>query len=957
MLVNNPLSSAMSRPLPPSGNSNLSLGGRPQLDHILSRDKKSLNYSSRKAGRQIATTASLPPGNQTKPTQDTTIGGIGVGNSRRTSASKIPRIQSDRIRNEAGNKPIGTSTNLHFSKRISGANTNETRTNANTSSTIPTLRSTQALRERQKARLESLQNKQRNNNQTKELQSRKSSSTRANKKTASSSSPVRDTLATHIYGYNRSGVSSSNQSATYGYSGSTGRTNAPEVSENQYHVPPRQPEYQRSQSEGTGYQRKARNNNEQTTIGRDKALESLKRRLSLRNRSGSKTNNTVNRRTSTNGTTKSLRNRLSSTMNDIDDALSKTAPTKTTLPRTAPEGHGRERDQVMSSSFTNRTKSISKATGQVMPASSGTVTSRMTSQRRTTAELRLKQLERELQNISLQEKKAKAKANKEESTISTKPRRSRSTNQEDVFTSKREKGSSKRSSKGSSSRSGTSSSSLSVFRNRQRKVDRTTTTGSSGVLNSREDYAYGEDGIDDNDADQNEDRIISPYDRHRSSPGKSRGSPGMSRHLTNGSTTTPRTSGKPRGLCGLQNLGNTCFMNSILQCMSNTALLREFFLSNSYKNDINVRNKAAKGHLAKAFGNLLHRMWTDRPDNENSSSSYASPYGGSSSSYLGKRSFSERPVQVKKVVSRYASRFIGYSQHDAHEFLRYLVDGLHEDLNKITNQPSYEEIKDIDNEAELERCNRWWRHYCARNDSSIKDIFCGQLRSQVTCTQCGHVSYSYDPFFDLSVPLRPKKNRDGELGDTSAKGMTKSSSRSRLFKFGRSRQSSGSSLSSRLRGDGGRGRGQPRSVLDCIHEFAATEVIADQYKCIKCKEITTVRREISIVRCPKVLVLHIKRFGGMSLRKKLTDKLQIHEEIDIGGVCSTVRPEDELKSTRYRLRGVSNHMGGMGGGHYTADCFNTDTQQWHRFNDSSVSNSSIDSISGTNAYLLFYSQI
>ena len=45
----------------------------------------------------------------------------------------------------------------------------------------------------------------------------------------------------------------------------------------------------------------------------------------------------------------------------------------------------------------------------------------------------------------------------------------------------------------------------------------------------------------------------------------------------------------------------------------------------------------------------------------------------------------------------------------------------------------------------------WWRNYCGRNDSYIKDLFCGQLRSSVTCKACGNVSRCFDPFWDLSV--------------------------------------------------------------------------------------------------------------------------------------------------------------------------------------------------------------
>jgi len=92
-----------------------------------------------------------------------------------------------------------------------------------------------------------------------------------------------------------------------------------------------------------------------------------------------------------------------------------------------------------------------------------------------------------------------------------------------------------------------------------------------------------------------------------------------------------------------------------------------------------------KGKLAVAFANLLGRMWKA---------------GGGASA--------ERPQSVKKLVGQVASRFIGYDQQDAQEFLHFFLDALHEDLNRIPSKPKYEEINDDDNATDAVR----WPSVC-----------------------------------------------------------------------------------------------------------------------------------------------------------------------------------------------------------------------------------------------------
>eukprot|EP00994_Dinema_validum_P007600 NODE_635_length_1481_cov_36.170391_g472_i0.p1 GENE.NODE_635_length_1481_cov_36.170391_g472_i0~~NODE_635_length_1481_cov_36.170391_g472_i0.p1 ORF type:complete len:271 (-),score=15.96 NODE_635_length_1481_cov_36.170391_g472_i0:261-1073(-) len=180
------------------------------------------------------------------------------------------------------------------------------------------------------------------------------------------------------------------------------------------------------------------------------------------------------------------------------------------------------------------------------------------------------------------------------------------------------------------------------------------------------------------------------------------------------------------GLSGLANLGNTCFMNTCLQCLLNTEPLAYYFVSNQFKPDVN-RAKGMKGQLAEAFGDLAHKVWT---------------VNGSVS-----------PSRFKSLIGTWANSFAGYRQHDAQEFLRFVLDGLHEDLNRIQGTPPYKELKDIPGEPENTTSKRWWTAHKARNDSFVVDLFSGQLKSNVTCMKCSHSSKAFDPFMDLSLTL------------------------------------------------------------------------------------------------------------------------------------------------------------------------------------------------------------
>jgi ubiquitin C-terminal hydrolase len=440
-------------------------------------------------------------------------------------------------------------------------------------------------------------------------------------------------------------------------------------------------------------------------------------------------------------------------------------------------------------------------------------------------------------------------------------------------------------------------------------------------------------------------------------------------HPLNKQVYKPDDISKPLGMIGLSNLGNTCYMSSVLQCLFNCSIFKDVICNSDIIKDLypyviptvdesdknNYSIILAKSQLTITFQmhKLINVIWSKS-----------------------NQSKIVRPINFKNVFGNKIENFQSFEQQDSQEALLCILDSIHIELQKsvdidykifsaeylaLFEKIENEKTSDIDcclmenkypDLWELLSLKRSIDKYNKKSYSCISNIFQNMISSTVECPDCNFHSYSFEPSIIITVPIPNERNIDinkveeqlTELKHLSDENLEKIKKHLILLQCSN----------------------QIFQLSDCFTSLINKERLDDTNKwfCPNCNDKVNAIKKFNIWIPPKIMIIQLKRFihnfsdQGYSAHK-LNNKIEYPiDGFDITNYMSNCSKKfnKHVGNFIYDLISVTNHIGNMNSGHYFSFVKSIVDEKWYCADDDNITLINKEDIISSNAYLLFYKQ-